>query len=395
MQIKCNLCEQDREISLATLKKIKRGKLSGNCFKCRDFNGYKNPNHKYNIDDSLFEIIDSEEKAYLLGWIASDGSISKSSITIAIENDDLNLLKNLRDIVCKEIPIKNKINTNLVYFSIFSKKIIKDVCSLLKIKPGKKSSTVNSPDLNEELQRHFWRGYFDGDGSISKPGNTNYPKASVSSNSPYIRDALKKFANKNCSNSDKSNAVYWDGNGCLDFLALLYENCNIYLSRKYNIYVDWRTWVPSLSGSGTSGLNLQFRWVKTRKDAIPPTKKRITDSGYDLVILEKVQTIGDVEFYDTGIKIQPDYGWYFDVVPRSSISKTGYMMANSIGVIDRTYIGNILIPLRKIDKNMPDLELPMRIAQLIPRPIIHFEILEVENLQETDRGEGGFGSTGI
>ena len=52
------------------------------------------------------------------------------------------------------------------------------------------------------------------------------------------------------------------------------------------------------------------------------------------------------------------------LVPRSSISKTGYMLANSVGVIDRTYTGNVLVPLIKVDKSMPDLILPARVVQL-------------------------------
>ena len=98
--------------------------------------------------------------------------------------------------------------------------------------------------------------------------------------------------------------------------------------------------------------------------------------------------------YDTGIKVQPAFGWYFDLVPRSSISKTGYMLANSIGVIDRTYVGPVLVPLRKVDPHAPDLELPARLVQIIPRPIVHIQWEEVEALDETARGAGGFGSTG-
>jgi dUTP pyrophosphatase len=101
-----------------------------------------------------------------------------------------------------------------------------------------------------------------------------------------------------------------------------------------------------------------------------------------------------VEFFDTCIKVQPDFGWYFDVAPRSSLAKSGYIMANSIGVIDRAYTGTVLIALIKIDPSAGDLELPARIAQLIPRPIVHLQIEEVDSLDETARGAGGFGSTG-
>jgi dUTP pyrophosphatase len=92
--------------------------------------------------------------------------------------------------------------------------------------------------------------------------------------------------------------------------------------------------------------------------------------------------------------VQPAFGWYFEVVPRSSIAKTGYMLANSVGVIDRGYVGEILVPLVKIDPNAPDIVLPARIAQLIPRPIISAQLELVEEIASTPRGQGGFGSSG-
>ena len=83
------------------------------------------------------------------------------------------------------------------------------------------------------------------------------------------------------------------------------------------------------------------------------------------------------------------------MVPRSSIIKSGYILANSVGVIDQGYTGEILVPLLKVDENQPDLELPKVMVQLIPRRWYHFSIKEGEKgLNETSRGQGGFGSTG-
>ena len=71
------------------------------------------------------------------------------------------------------------------------------------------------------------------------------------------------------------------------------------------------------------------------------------------------------------------------------------MLANSIGIIDRTYLGNIIVALIKIDESAPDLILPSRLVQIIPTPIVHFQMVEVDSfdVQSTDRGEGGFGSS--
>jgi dUTP pyrophosphatase len=133
---------------------------------------------------------------------------------------------------------------------------------------------------------------------------------------------------------------------------------------------------------------------RTDKRGILPSKSRNSDSGYDLNLIEKVKSYGEVELYETYIAVKPPKGYYFDMVPRSSIIKSGYMLANSVGIIDMDYRGSIKVPLIKVDKSKPDLELPIRLVQLIPRKIEHFQIIEVNDLEETERGGKGFGSSG-
>lgn len=137
-----------------------------------------------------------------------------------------------------------------------------------------------------------------------------------------------------------------------------------------------------------------FHVHKTRPDAVLPSRAHPTDSGFDLVLLEPTKTVGDVTFYSTGISIRPPEGMYFDLVARSSLSKTGYMLANGIGIIDRDYTGEILVALRKVDKDAMVLTLPAKVVQLIPRR--WYDLIPVEapeGLPGTDRGDGGFGST--
>ena len=73
-------------------------------------------------------------------------------------------------------------------------------------------------------------------------------------------------------------------------------------------------------------------------------------------------------------------------------------MTNSTGIIDPNYLGSFKVALTKIDKTKPDIELPFRCCQIIMEKKIEFEveiIEDEEDLDETERGEGGFGSTGI
>lgn len=137
-----------------------------------------------------------------------------------------------------------------------------------------------------------------------------------------------------------------------------------------------------------------IKCLKTRDDAVLPNKSNVNDSGFDLTLLKKYKDIGKVTLYHTGIKVRPPYGFYFDLVPRSSIIKSGYILANSVGIIDQEYRGEIFVPLIKIDPDAADLELPCRLVQLIPRKFYNMNVEEVSTLDITVRNEGGFGSTG-
>lgn len=395
----CCVCEKEFHIKPHRINRITNkfgitcSKKCSNKLKEKMYMGRNNPNTKYNLDDNFFKEIVSEDKAYLLGWIASDGTVSKNGIQISINIKDIKCLETLRDIICKDIQIKSK-TVDMVSLTISSKTIVNDICELLNILPEKKSDIVCFPNLeNDDLKWAFLRGFFDGDGSISNiTEECRSPQCSITTSSINMRNAIKEFCKIPC--NENGISLWWYGNNALDFLSKLYKNSNYRLYRKYDLYLDISTWVPSVSYSKYYK-NDHCKWAKTRKDAVSPSKERASDSGYDLVLLEKIKTVGKVEFYDTGIKVKPNFGYYFQIVPRSSISKTGYMLANSVGIIDRTYLGNIIVALIKIDETAPDLVLPLRMVQMIPTPIVHFELEEVESfdVNETERGEGGFGST--
>ena len=128
--------------------------------------------------------------------------------------------------------------------------------------------------------------------------------------------------------------------------------------------------------------------------ALPPFKKRISDSGFDLHLIKLLEVKGNVYFFDTGVRVSPPPGFYFDLVPRSSIYKSGFILANSVGIIDMTYRGTIKVPLVRVDESKELPPLPWRAVQLIPRRFYPLEPQRVESLDKTLRGEGGFGSTG-
>lgn len=131
------------------------------------------------------------------------------------------------------------------------------------------------------------------------------------------------------------------------------------------------------------------------EQAVLPSK-RVIDVGFDLTIVNVYQTISNkITLFETDVALDIPPGYYVELVPRSSMSKTGYMLANSVGVIDPAYLGSLKVPLVKIDLTMPDLQLPCKIAQLILKPYVYANVTQVDYIQPTTRGNGGFGSTDL
>lgn len=116
------------------------------------------------------------------------------------------------------------------------------------------------------------------------------------------------------------------------------------------------------------------------------------DVGYDVELVQVKKSEGKRTWYTTGISVVPPMGVYFELVPRSSFAKGDYRFCNCVGVIDRGYTGEIIAVVEKLRPDVPDLELPARLFQLVERPYPPRRALsEVDELPETDRGNDGFG----
>jgi dUTP pyrophosphatase len=174
----------------------------------------------------------------------------------------------------------------------------------------------------------------------------------------------------------------------------------------------------------SSGQNkLSVRFKKLHPDAVTPTYAKDGDAGLDLASISKTYKDSFIE-YGTGIAVEIPYGYVGLVFPRSSITKTasGVSLKNSVGIIDSGYRGEIMLrfeipteksvwdgesefvtwkdgetgPLSNSENNL--LKTPSigeRIGQLMIIPYPQIQLEEVDELSSTDRGEGGFGSTGI
>lgn len=143
---------------------------------------------------------------------------------------------------------------------------------------------------------------------------------------------------------------------------------------------------------------MQMRVKKLNPKAKIPTYGTNRSAGADLyVCLEEPVTIGpgDTAFLSTGIAIAVPEGYAGLVFARSGLGcKRGLAPANKVGVIDSDYRGEVRVALHNHSGQSQTIEDGERIAQLVVVPVLAPELVETEELDDTERGAGGFGSTG-
>ena len=120
------------------------------------------------------------------------------------------------------------------------------------------------------------------------------------------------------------------------------------------------------------------------------------DAGLDLYVLEDIHfEPGETKAIKLGISCEPEDGIAYYLFPRSSISKTPLRMANSIGLIDGGYRGEIMAVCDNIKSKAYTAEKGQRLFQLVAMDSSPIQYELVEELEMTTRGTGGFGSTGM
>lgn len=138
--------------------------------------------------------------------------------------------------------------------------------------------------------------------------------------------------------------------------------------------------------------------IQLEEGAHVPTYAHDTDAAADLYAYERTDlnahTYGNL--VRTGVRIQLPEGWLAFVLPRSGMSKnTPFRVSNAPGLIDSSYRGEIGVLLDNDSDENSFVDKDTRIAQLLVMPNYRFKAKIVDSLNETDRGEGGFGSTGV
>lgn len=203
---------------------------------------------QYNLNEDYFEKIDNGNKAYWLGFLVGDGCVTKKhEIRIVLNSKDEQHLKRfLKDLGSNATTRKSYSKTrNASLAQVCSYKISKDLIAY-GVVPNKTMNTI-LPIIPDHLKRHFIRGLFDSDGSLSIPsdfGKGRSPQFSITGTERLLLSVqeymmnelnLKKTILKNRKNS---KILRYDGRKqCVKILKWLYDDADVYLQRKYDRYI--------------------------------------------------------------------------------------------------------------------------------------------------------------
>ncbi|PYY28346.1 LAGLIDADG family homing endonuclease [Paenibacillus illinoisensis] len=209
---------------------------------------------KYTYDHDFFEKIDTEDKAYWLGFIYADGCISikeeinSCELSIKLQKNDAEHLKKFNKSLNGNIEVTTFDRTsnfdNKLYggcqIRIYSQQMVRDLqnCGITT----NKSLTISFPTLEQELIRHFVRGFFDGDGCLTKNNHKNgksYVRADFTCGSEVFVHQLRDILYKSGINTyihrepERPYRLVIGGmKNCDKFFKYIYDDATIYLERK-------------------------------------------------------------------------------------------------------------------------------------------------------------------
>lgn len=198
--------------------------------------------NKLAVDEDYFEYIDTEGKAYFLGIMYSDGSVTKNQIYLKLKDEDV--IQQFKRELKTEAPIK-RIETPWDAYRI--QVSCQRLCHHL-IKHGcvpNKTRVLQVPKLREDLYRHFIRGFFDGDGCLQLQDKIYHCRFDLTSASLQFLEQLRPIitakAKTNGSLQKETKYDVWhlnySGHQVIQIMDWLYEDSNFYMKRKHDKYL--------------------------------------------------------------------------------------------------------------------------------------------------------------
>ena len=376
------------------------------------------------MSEEYFATIDTPLKSYILGLVSfnkvsiTDADTATSDADILNVSIPLNNIKyydnNMRSISYgyysdlneddkKNYPYFNNIDrlaaslrnigtvkytdttlTGTLELSITSQKIKDDINSHLK------------DEDNRDTGVEFYKAY------IEKYGSIINDHLNITFYDEKMADSISKLYDipHNILKGVNNQVIQYKGVNMIDFLGMIYSD---YDCPYYNNYIySYNNQGSSSGGSGSDAIPT-IKVFKVDERAIVPSKSRYSDSGYDLTIISEYKRLTtNTVIYDTGIQLEIPNGYYVEIVPRSSISRSGYILANNVGIIDQGYRGNLYVALTKINEDVPELSMPWRCCQMIVKKQVYSRLEVVSSggaaatpvIETSSRGSGAFGSTG-
>ena len=214
---------------------------------------------KYTLDENYFDTINSSNKAYILGFIYADGSVSeRGNLTICLSKKDIEILEFIK----KELNYSGTISTKLINKNEYSLLNIVSKAMIIKLTelgiiPNKTYNSSRLPIVPKEYFNDMLRGYFDGDGSIYGDLNKGYTVCfssnetvlNILKNYFTILDIKTSNIRRRNKNSEYSAMVEIRGNNQIIKLKdLLYNKENIfYLKRKYNKFLEFEDYILNMT----------------------------------------------------------------------------------------------------------------------------------------------------
>ena len=143
-------------------------------------------------------------------------------------------------------------------------------------------------------------------------------------------------------------------------------------------------------------LPIPIRIKKLNVNAVIPKYAKPGDACVDLVATSLLYDEVKGFIYGTGLAMEIPEGWVGRIYPRSSNCKTEAYLTNSVGNVDSGYRGEVMVVYKNTDQTLsnPPYKVGDRIAQFCIEKVTPIHFIEVDELSKTERGEGGYGSTG-
>ena len=140
---------------------------------------------------------------------------------------------------------------------------------------------------------------------------------------------------------------------------------------------------------------MKIRFKKLSPSAVVPIKAHASDAGFDMTCTRYEVTNGELFAYHTDIAVEIPEGHVGLLFPRSSVFKQDLFLTNSVGVVDSGYRGEVMFKFKPICSDVKQhYQVGDRIGQLIIIPYPEVEFVETDELSDSERGEGGYGSSG-